>query len=626
MKKISRFLRLIIIIASFPFLLHAAQQEDYFGGDDVDAVVAMAEAGDAEAQMALAQRYRFGVGVPQNPATAVEWFQKAAVQGNVQGQFSVGYMYMDGENGFEKNLEKAAEWFRKAAENGHPTAQANLGIMYINGDGVEKNPETSLFWLQKAVDQDYAPAQSAIGWMYAAGDGVPKDTERAIDLLYQKAAESGNAYAQFALALRYIDGDGVESDPKKAIELYQKAAEQGHVGSMINLANIYAEGKLTRKNLTKAGELLLKAAELGERGAQYNIGLMYYRGKGVKKDRAAAFQWLQKAAKQQLYKAQEDLARMYLKGDGVMKDEIEGLAWLYLAYENTPSIILPYVQNIAGDIASLEKKLHIEKTQAARRRSGEIRHAINLEISARTGVPAPEPLGYLIGSGSGVVISNDGLILTSAHIVAGAESIKIKTILSPRTFTAEILEIDKDNDIAILKYEGSATPMPVTSSENIRLDQILSAVLSPRAVENYRQVWSMGIMVRSLTGARKDPGYMQVEQGYFLLGAQTPEAVLRTIRTDSSKRLLNSVGGPVVDEFGNFIGMIPQRALSGDGFVYVLRSDVLRPLLKKYGVEIVENSGNKSESSESRNAATPGRSTLPQELQARRSIVMILAY
>ena len=623
MEKISKFLRLIIIALFFPILLSAAQQVDYFGGDDVEAVIAMAEAGDAEAQLALAQRYRFGVDVPQNPATAVEWFMKAADQGNAQGQFSVGYMYATGENGFKNNLETAAEWFRKAAENGHPSAQANLGRMYLYGNGVEINPEAALFWLKKAADQGNTQAQIDLGGRYAVGKSVPKDTERAIDL-YNEASDGANA--QFSLALKYINGDGVERNPKKAIELYQEAVEQGHIGSMINLANIYAEGKLTRKNLTIAGELLLRAAELGERGAQYNIGLMYYHGKGVKKDRAKAFQWLQKAAKQQFHLAQEDLGRMYLRGEGVTKDEIEGLAWLYLAYENTP-VIHPNVQNITNNIASLEKTLRIEKTRLARRRSGEIRHAINLDISARTGAPVPEPAGYPIDSGSGVVISNDGLILTSAHIIAGAESIKIKTALSSNTFTAKILEIDNDNDIAILKHEGLYTPIPVTSSKHIRAGQQLYAVISPLPVENFQGFGYTTITVSRLTGARKDPGYLQVAQSISLIiGPHIAENALRNSRTDSSPSLLNRVSGPVIDESGGFVGMIPRQELSGDMFVSVLRSDVLRPLLEKYGVEIEEYSGNKPGSYWSQNITVPGKPPMMQPMRGTGSIVTILVY
>ena len=613
MKKSFVLLWLIIITTTFSHSLSAAQsaqQDDLFGGDNVEAVIALAEAGDVEAQMALAQRYRFGVGVSQDSARAVEWFEKAAEQGNVQGEFSVGYMYASGENGFKKELVKAAEWFRKAAENEHSNAQANLGMMYARGDGVEKNTETALFWLQKAADQGYAPAQLEIGRLYATGDdGMPKDIEKA-DAMYQKIAEEGNASAQFSLALKYMNGDGVARDPKKAIELYQKAAEQGNVGAQVNLANIYAKGELTRKNLKAATELYLKAAEQGQSGAQYQIGLLYYNGKGVKKDRVAAAQWFQKAANQRDSRAQIDLGHMYIKGEGVKKDAIEGMAWLYLADSNR-LIDTPFANS---DIVTLEKKLGVEKTRIARRRSEEIRQSINSEISARTGVITPD-VGNPIGSGAGVVISKDGLILTSSRIVAGAESIKIRTIA--RTVSAEILEIDTAYDIAILKCEGPLTPASVANSANIQVDDEVYAILSPRPVENFGVAWSP-VQVKKLTGARKNPGYLQIGRT-ITPGAQMNESVIRKIHTD----LLNSVSGPLLDKSFNFIGMIPFWAVSDDGFVYVLRSEVLKPLFEKYGVPVDDNLESEAEKPGGNKISGTGMS--PFMLRPN-SIVMILTY
>ena len=59
---------------------------------------------------------------------------------------------------------------------------------------------------------------------------------------------------------------------------------------------------------------------------------------------------------------------MYLKGDGVEKDEVEGLAWLYLAYEGVG-------ESAASLLAAAEKELSGEQTQAARRRSEELKRS-----------------------------------------------------------------------------------------------------------------------------------------------------------------------------------------------------------------------------------------------------------
>jgi len=73
---------------------------------------------------------KYGFGIEQNNGQAVYWFRKAAEQGDVGGQWSLGEMYRDGR-GVEKNDEQAVYWFRKAAEQGDrdaPKALRKLGI------------------------------------------------------------------------------------------------------------------------------------------------------------------------------------------------------------------------------------------------------------------------------------------------------------------------------------------------------------------------------------------------------------------------------------------------------------------------------------------------------------------
>jgi TPR repeat protein len=69
--------------------------------------------------------YANGEGVAKDEGKAVEWFKKAADQGNVDAQNNLGVMYYTGE-GVPKDIAKAREWFRKAAAQGNADAKANL--------------------------------------------------------------------------------------------------------------------------------------------------------------------------------------------------------------------------------------------------------------------------------------------------------------------------------------------------------------------------------------------------------------------------------------------------------------------------------------------------------------------
>ena len=73
--------------------------------------------------------YEYGKGVPQNYPEAMKWYLKAARQGNVFAQNSVGHLYLDCK-GVEQDFSTAKEWFFRAADQGYPAAQCNLGLSY----------------------------------------------------------------------------------------------------------------------------------------------------------------------------------------------------------------------------------------------------------------------------------------------------------------------------------------------------------------------------------------------------------------------------------------------------------------------------------------------------------------
>jgi TPR repeat protein len=73
--------------------------------------------------------YLNGSGVPQDFATALSWFQKAADQGAANAQSNLGFMYEHGQ-GVSQDYAAAASWYRKAADQGDPGGQYNLGAIY----------------------------------------------------------------------------------------------------------------------------------------------------------------------------------------------------------------------------------------------------------------------------------------------------------------------------------------------------------------------------------------------------------------------------------------------------------------------------------------------------------------
>jgi uncharacterized protein len=73
-------------------------------------------------------------------------------------------MYADGQEGKPQDFVQAVNWFSKAAEQGNPYAQANLSWLYANGQGVEQNDTKALIWsmLAAARGEDDATRELAL--------------------------------------------------------------------------------------------------------------------------------------------------------------------------------------------------------------------------------------------------------------------------------------------------------------------------------------------------------------------------------------------------------------------------------------------------------------------------------
>ena len=81
---------------------------------------------------------------------ALAWYRKAAEQGNAVAQFSLGFMYNNGE-GVPQDYVQALSWYRKAAEQGNAGAQSELGVMYNNGQGVPQDYVQAHLWSNLAA-------------------------------------------------------------------------------------------------------------------------------------------------------------------------------------------------------------------------------------------------------------------------------------------------------------------------------------------------------------------------------------------------------------------------------------------------------------------------------------------
>lgn len=113
--------------------------------EEVQKLKDLATEGDPTAQNDLGLKYEEN----ENYIEALEWFQKAAEQGNEYALCNLGRFYMEGI-GVDESPKKAIKYFLAAAEMGNADAQFNVGLAYGKGVGVEQNLSEMARWMRKA--------------------------------------------------------------------------------------------------------------------------------------------------------------------------------------------------------------------------------------------------------------------------------------------------------------------------------------------------------------------------------------------------------------------------------------------------------------------------------------------
>lgn len=263
--------------------------------EDITQLTELAEAGDAEAQVELGNRYYKGLGVEQNHSVAFDWCRKAAEQGHPRGQNALGVMYKHG-NGVEKNYGEALTWYNKAIDQEYAPAMSNMGLMYQFGRGVEQSYSEASFWFRKAAELKDVSGLCNLAELYREGLGVKQNDIEAI-ALYSEAAEQDDPRALCNLGWMYRNGRGVEKSNRKALELYRRSADKNHSQAQYNLGWLYKNGIGVKQNYHEAISWYNKAVEQNHASAQFNLGLMYMYGQGTDKNYVQAIELFRKASK-----------------------------------------------------------------------------------------------------------------------------------------------------------------------------------------------------------------------------------------------------------------------------------------------------------------------------------------
>ncbi len=146
--------------------------------------------------------------------------------------------------------------------------------------------------------------------------------------------------------------------------------------------------------------------------------------------------------------------------------------------------------------------------------------------------------GPEIGAGSGVIITNDGYIITNSHVIANAKKDGIKVQLSDtREYKAKLIGTDKHTDLAVIKIEASKLPAAaIGNSDDVDVGHIVFAIGAPLGLKS---TMTQGIV----SALGRDIGIIADEY-----------RIENFIQTDAAVNPGNS-GGPLVDINGRVIGI-----------------------------------------------------------------------
>lgn len=314
---------------------------------DTDKLFKAAEAGDAEAQVKLANTYEF-----KESGKYIYWLEKAAEQEYEEAIRTLADEYNYGNTAAEppirKNRKKAAEYLVRLADKGDIKAMKDLSLLYAvefdddaksrewtekaaeAGDvksmedtafdyRVGKDFDKAEYWFKKAIDAGSIDAIRYVGDLYCYFEGR-QDFYKA-ESWYRKALAAGDDFSNVRLGDMYKDGKGFAKDEAAAFGLYKKAADKGDVSAKVKVADCYRTGTGVEKNENKAFEILTGAADKSIMG-KYALGLCYFDGVGTECDYKKAVELFKKCP-EYYQEASNKLGECYYFGYGVEADKEE---------------------------------------------------------------------------------------------------------------------------------------------------------------------------------------------------------------------------------------------------------------------------------------------------------------
>ena len=177
------------------------------------------------------------------------------------------------------------------------------------------------------------------------------------------------------------------------------------------------------------------------------------------------------------------------------------------------------------------------------------------------------------GAGSGVIISNDGYIVTNNHVIANADKLEV-TLNNQQTYTAKLIGTDPNTDIALIKIDEDNLPhLSFYNSDQIKVGEWVLAIGNP-----------FGLNSTVTAGIVSAKG-----RGIGILNQNGDHPIESFIQTDAAINPGNS-GGALVNTHGHLVGIntaIYSKTGSNAGYGFAVPSNLVKKVvddIKTYGM------------------------------------------
>jgi len=188
-------------------------------------------------------------------------------------------------------------------------------------------------------------------------------------------------------------------------------------------------------------------------------------------------------------------------------------------------------------------------------------------VSITTKISTDYGLGYTTASGSGIIFSEDGYIISNAHVVSGSTTINV--FLSNDadvSYSAEIIGIDTKADLAVLKIDAEGLNCAeFGDSDALKIGDMAVAIGNPTTLD-LQGATTQGI----ISGLNRE------------IVVDDNGRTLNLIQTDAAINPGNS-GGPLINCYGQVIGIntVGLKSASYEGLNFAIPSNIMKPIVEE---------------------------------------------